>query len=179
MWKLSQIVKMLVKSCFLITLIKCLKGHRSLGLLFFCQVVKSLVSDSVSEWLSQWQGHLLSCSGQLKKRITEIEATWQRRENRSPSLWKSWWRESWSPQLVFPCYHRFPVTTSQISKYFWCNEKHLSFDRTESLRLFHAKKKAWAPTVIESSSDVLHRITEKMVEERMMLETLPRTNKVP
>ena len=27
----KKIVKMLVRSCFLITLIKCLKGHKSLG----------------------------------------------------------------------------------------------------------------------------------------------------
>ena len=31
---------MLVRSCFLITLIKCLKGHKSLGL---CSVVKTLI----------------------------------------------------------------------------------------------------------------------------------------
>ena len=49
---------MLVRSCFLITLIKCLKGHKSLVSLFLCQLSKS--------WVSQWQGHLLSCSGQLK-----------------------------------------------------------------------------------------------------------------
>ena len=41
-----NIVKMLVRSCFLITLIKCLKGHKSLGSL--CNV------KSKSEWLSQW-----------------------------------------------------------------------------------------------------------------------------
>ena len=29
------------------------------------------VSESVSQWVSQWQGHLLSCSGQLKIRTTE------------------------------------------------------------------------------------------------------------
>ena len=58
-----KIVKMLIRSCFLITLIKCLKGHKSLGLFFVCQVVKS----SVTQWLSEWQGHLLSCSGQLKR----------------------------------------------------------------------------------------------------------------
>ena len=51
----------LVMSCLLITLIKCLKGHRSLGSLFEWQLVKSLVTESVSEW----QGHLLSCCGQL------------------------------------------------------------------------------------------------------------------
>ena len=50
---------MLVRSCFLITLIKCLKGHKSLGSL--CNV------KSKSQWLTQWQGHLLSCCGQLIK----------------------------------------------------------------------------------------------------------------
>ena len=53
---------MLVLSRFVITLIKCLKGHKSLGSL--CNVKSK--SDSVSQWLSQWQGHLLSCCGQLK-----------------------------------------------------------------------------------------------------------------
>ena len=37
---------MLVRSCFLITLIKCLKGHKSLGSL--CNV------KSKSQWVSQW-----------------------------------------------------------------------------------------------------------------------------
>ena len=44
----KKIVKMLVRSCFLITLIKCLKGHKSLGSL--CNVKsKSTVSESVSQ----------------------------------------------------------------------------------------------------------------------------------
>ena len=54
----------LVSSCLFITLIKCLKGHRSLGLLFVCQSVK--YRESMSQSVTQWQGHLLSCSGQLK-----------------------------------------------------------------------------------------------------------------
>ena len=58
--KLSKIVKMLVRSCFLITVIKCLKGHRSLGSLFNVKNKKWL-SDSVTDSLSEWQGHLLSC----------------------------------------------------------------------------------------------------------------------
>ena len=29
-------------------------------------MAKVKVSDSVSDWVSEWQGHLLSCSGQLK-----------------------------------------------------------------------------------------------------------------
>ena len=53
---------MLVRSCFLITLIKCLKGHKSVGSL--CNVKSK--SYWVSQWVSQWQGHLLSCCGQLK-----------------------------------------------------------------------------------------------------------------
>ena len=63
-WKMSKIfkkiVKMLVRSCFLITLIKSLKGRNSLGSL--CNV-----KSKSPEWVSQWQGHLLSCCGQLKK----------------------------------------------------------------------------------------------------------------
>ena len=35
---------------------------------------------SVSEWVSQWQGHLLSCCGQLKTHTS--------------SGWKSWWSSS-------------------------------------------------------------------------------------
>ena len=59
---LKKIVKMLVRSCFLITLIKCLKGHKSLRSL--CNVKSK---STVSDWVSQWQGHLLSCCGQLKR----------------------------------------------------------------------------------------------------------------
>ena len=53
--KIVKIVKMLVRSCFLITVIKYLKGHWSLGSLF--NVNKQKVGHS----LTQWQGHLLSC----------------------------------------------------------------------------------------------------------------------
>ena len=34
--------------------------------------LKSKVSDSLSEWVSEWQGHLLSCPGQLKIRKSEL-----------------------------------------------------------------------------------------------------------
>ena len=45
--KMSKIVNMLVRSCFLITLVKCLKGHKSVGSL--CNVKsKSTVSQSVT-----------------------------------------------------------------------------------------------------------------------------------
>ena len=45
------IVFFLVRSCLLITLIKCLKGHKSIRLLFVCQLVKycDWVSQSVSD----------------------------------------------------------------------------------------------------------------------------------
>ena len=46
--KFPKLVKMLVRSCFLITLIKSLKGHKSLGSL--CNVKsKSTLSELVSE----------------------------------------------------------------------------------------------------------------------------------
>ena len=32
-------------------------------------MAKVKVTQLVSEWVSEWQGHLLSCSGQLKKKI--------------------------------------------------------------------------------------------------------------
>ena len=44
-----------VGSCFLITLIKCFKGHKCLGC--FCVFQKQNVTDSVSEW----QCYVLSC----------------------------------------------------------------------------------------------------------------------
>ena len=46
------IVFFLVRSCVLITLIKCLKGHRSLASLYVCQSVK--YCEWVSEWVSDW-----------------------------------------------------------------------------------------------------------------------------
>ena len=53
----------LVMSCLFITLIKCLKGHKSLGSL--CSVVKTLIVSGNRQ--TKGQGHLLSCSGQLKR----------------------------------------------------------------------------------------------------------------
>ena len=50
-----------VRTCPFITLIRCLEGLKTI-LLFFC----ISISKVLSEWVSQWQGHLLSCSGQLK-----------------------------------------------------------------------------------------------------------------
>ena len=55
-----------VRSCLLITLIKCLKGHKSLGSLG--SVVKGLNVSSVQGTYqgTKGQGHFLSCSGHLK-----------------------------------------------------------------------------------------------------------------
>ena len=59
--KLSKTVKNCHKNCH-----KCLKGHKSLGSLF--SVVKTLIVSGVrpTKQASKGQGHLLSCSGQLK-----------------------------------------------------------------------------------------------------------------
>ena len=56
-----------VRSCLLITLIKCLKGHKSLGSLG--SVVKGFIVSWVGprDWPTKGQGRLLSCSGQLKR----------------------------------------------------------------------------------------------------------------
>ena len=53
----------LVMSCLLITLNKCLKGHKSLRLL--CSVVKTLIvsGNRGTKQASKGQGHLLSCCG--------------------------------------------------------------------------------------------------------------------
>ena len=59
MSQLSQV------SCLLITLIRCLKGHKSLGSLCTVKMKSHLVSQRVSEW----RGHLLSCSGHLKRQV--------------------------------------------------------------------------------------------------------------
>ena len=60
--KISKMVKILVRSCFLVTLIKCLKGHRSLGSLFNVKNQKWL-SQSVTQWVSDnatyWAVHRL------------------------------------------------------------------------------------------------------------------------
>ena len=58
----------LVRYCFQV-IFKCLKGHKSLGSL--CSVVKTLIVSGVRG--TKGQGHLLSCSGQLKtKHIVRI-----------------------------------------------------------------------------------------------------------
>ena len=58
-----------VRSCLLITLIKCLKGHKFLGSL--CSVVKTLIVSGVRP--TKGQGHLLSCSGQLMKALYGLD----------------------------------------------------------------------------------------------------------
>ena len=57
-----------VRSCLLITLIKCLKGHKSLG--SQCNIVKALIVSGAGPTDGQWV--LLSCSGQLTKIIYQF-----------------------------------------------------------------------------------------------------------
>ena len=58
-------IKMLVRSCFLITLIKCLKGHKCLGSL--CNV------KSKSYWVTEWLSELVTRS--------PIELLWTAKNN--------------------------------------------------------------------------------------------------
>ena len=48
----------------------------------------------------------------------EDGVTWQRRESRSPSLWKSWWRGSLSPPPVYPYDYHYPRQHDQLTN---CN----------------------------------------------------------
>ena len=54
-----------------ISLIKCLKGHKSLESLF--NIVKTLIVSG-AKGPTKGQGHLLSCCGQLKRRTLEPES---------------------------------------------------------------------------------------------------------
>ena len=71
---MSPIVKIFQKSENLpkICLIKCLKGHKSLGSL--CSVVKTLIvsGNRPSKQPTKGQGHLLSCCGQLKSNQNRV-----------------------------------------------------------------------------------------------------------
>ena len=51
------------KNTKIVKIVKCLKGHKSLG--SRCNVK---IRRSLSQSVTEWQGHLLSCSGQLKRR---------------------------------------------------------------------------------------------------------------
>ena len=79
-------------SCLLITLIKRLKGHKSLGSL--CSVVFCMsISQVLSEWVSEWQGHLLSCSGQLKNENCHLRQDWWKKTvSLSEGCWALWWK---------------------------------------------------------------------------------------
>ena len=70
------IVFLLVRSCFLITLIKCLKGHKCLHRMSLC-VPKSKVTDWMSEWVTYWALQTLD-TGQLKtcRDVTDLVNTW-------------------------------------------------------------------------------------------------------
>ena len=105
-----DIVFLLVRSCPLITLIKCFKGHKSLGSLCCCVFLKRSLTQWVSEWVSDnvtywavgwtaknmmtkhknyaflwrtysWHGCLI---GKVEKGIFLI--TWQKKIHAMPSL---------------------------------------------------------------------------------------------
>ena len=80
---MSKIVKMLVRSCFLITVIKCLKGHRSLGSLF--NVKKQKVSQSLSQWVSDKVTYW-AVRWQLKRWVKD---EWHRDAEQAPRRWPS------------------------------------------------------------------------------------------
>ena len=71
----QKLSKFVIKNCHLkmssTSLIKCLKGHKSLGSL--CSDVKTLIVSLVGPTRrpSKGQGHLLSCCGQLKRKKTK------------------------------------------------------------------------------------------------------------
>ena len=78
----TKIVKMLVRSRFLITLIKCLKGHKSLGSL--CNVKsKSTVSQLVSQWMTR----------------SPIELLWTAKN--TPNIWLFWKEKYWAQNLGY------------------------------------------------------------------------------
>ena len=62
-------IKLLIKSCLLVN--KCLKGHKSLGSLWWLK--------SKGDWLTQWQGHLLSC----QTRVDIWRDRWDRRSRKN------------------------------------------------------------------------------------------------
>ena len=90
--KLSNIVKndklvknfnILVRSCFLITVIKCLKDHKSL-----------MSKQKVAHWLSQWQCHLLSCP-QTPVWTAKKETSGDPRADRGRGRTREWTRAGW------------------------------------------------------------------------------------
>ena len=130
---------MLVRSCLLITLIKCLKGFKSLGSL--CNV------KSKSQWVTQWQGHLLSCCGQLKRCLTLLLAS-NAITRHSPlaiayppilfwdchNLYLSKWSSRISVWEAYSCsllYFYTFTTTPTTSTFMWCNNT--SFSRHSAL----------------------------------------------
>ena len=101
----------MVRSCLLITLTKCPKGHQSLEPL--CSVVKTLIVSSVRQTKgpSKGQGHLLSCSRQLKSpsyhfgrlSSTENKVTKNKYTSYSPTRFRERFRR------VFGCGKKKPL----------------------------------------------------------------------
>ena len=80
--KVCQIFQMLVRSCFLLILIKCVKGHKSLGSL--CNVKsKSTVSQLVSQWMTR----------------SPIELLWTAKN--TPNIWLFLKEKYWAQNLGY------------------------------------------------------------------------------
>ena len=85
---------MLVRSCFLITLIKCFKGHRSLGSLFNVKN-QNWLSDSLSEWGTMPHIELYTDSVCTAKITLHIKIAELKCERARLSNWKSWFLGKW------------------------------------------------------------------------------------
>ena len=147
MSRMSQMSHM-SQTCLLITLIKCLKGHKSLGSLG--SVVKGLIVSWVraTNQGTKGQGHLLSCSGQLKRQKNwcfslEGHSFNQKKQifctemKFPPSFMISWW--TWARQDYLVSFFLPAITTSQgyISNVFTvsqCSQRN-SLDILKELRL--------------------------------------------
>ena len=101
------VIVFLLVRCFVITLIKCLKGHTSLG---------SLCVFQNQKWLTRWQGRLLSCPetlpGEFKISLDYVQSKY---------FWpmNKWW------QL---CGHMELMQSANIQNtiYFTCRSFHFS-----------------------------------------------------
>ena len=72
-----------------------------------CEVAE--IKTCLSEWLSEWQGHLLSCPGQLKILCPpNVDGAKRSKSSKATSL--SWRRSTGDVWKLFLC-HYWPMTT--------------------------------------------------------------------
>ena len=83
-------------SCLLVHLISCQKGLQQL-----CSALKTLkskVTHSFTQWVSEWQVHLLSCPGQLKSGLTNRSQHNSRSQEKGRGK-SHLWRQKWKATL--------------------------------------------------------------------------------